>query len=806
MRESGNAIGGNYMASETVFSGKASSRIETLKSRLLNAVPEMCIQRAVLATEAYKEYEAKTVIVKRALTLKKILENLPIFIEDDALLVGSFASKPRSAEVFPEMSVHWIERELDSFETREYNRLKVSDDIKEILLNEIYPYWRGKSVCDHLEAARDTTIQQAVETGVISNSHQWAGLAHVALSYYLVLDQGYEGLKKTIQDKRSKLDFTSPYYLRHRDFYDAAEIICDAAMSYALRYSKVAAEMARTEKDVIRKAELETISRTCARVPALPARNFREAIQSFWFVQLIPQIESNGFSITPGRFDQYMYHFYKNDIEQGAITREEAQELLDCLWLKFNEIVRVDDKGAAEINAGYAAGQNLVVGGVGRDGKDVTNELSYMCLLANIHVGLTQPNFTARLHKNSPDEFLDRVTETIGYGNGMPQILNDEVIIPGLQRIGIDLETARDYIPVGCDEITVDGMWGRCNGGYLNLPKVLEGMLNNGKCTLSGKEIGLPRISLDGLESFEAFKQSYLKQVAEGTRILVAEANNTDIVHERQMPLPAVSIVVAGCLEKGMDVTQGGARYNFTGPVAVGSASVGDSLMAIKKMVFDDGKVDLLRFAEALKNNFEGEEFLRQFTRNRVPKFGNDIDEVDQLVVDVTNAFFDELDQHTNPRGGKFTAALYSVTAQIGLGNNTGATPDGRPARDPLSDGLSPTYGCDLSGPTAALKSITKVDLERAIDGVIVNQRLSPSVLANTGGRKKFKSLLKSFVSLGGFHWQFNVISSDILRDAQSNPENYGGLVVRVAGYSALFTELSKKAQDSIIARTEARL
>ncbi|MBW1960748.1 MAG: glycyl radical protein, partial [Deltaproteobacteria bacterium] len=577
-------------------------------------------------------------------------------------------------------------------------------------------------------------------------------------------------------------------------------------ISYAKRYSKLAREMTQVETDPKRKKELEKIHDICARVPALPARNFYEAIQAVWFVQLIPQIESNGFSITPGRFDQYMYQFYKKDIQQGSLTQEEAQELLDCFWVKCNEILRVDDRGAAEINAGYAAGQNLTVGGVRADGTDATNELSYMCLLANAHVGLTQPNFTVRLHKNSPDEFLEKVTEAIGHGNGMPQILNDEVIIAGLERIGIELEEARDYIPVGCDEITVDGMWGRCNGGYLNFVKILESLLNNGRCMLTGKDTGLPRVDLARLNTFQKFKETYLAHLRQGVRILVSEANITDVVHEWLMPLPSVSVVVAGCLDKGLDVTQGGARHNFTGPVGVGSASIGDSLVAIKKMVYEDAKIDLERFSHILRTNYQDAELLRQYIKNRLPKFGNDIDEVDSLVVDVTDTFFDELDHHLNPRGGRFTAALYSVTAQIGLGNKTGATPDGRMAEEPLSDGLSPAYGCDLSGPTAALKSITKIDLKRAIDGVIVNQRLSPSVLRNAGGRKKFKDLLRAFVNLRGFHWQFNVISTDVLKRAQKNPENYSDLVVRVAGYSALFTELSRKAQDSIIARTAAEL
>ena len=782
------------------------NRITDLKERLLTREARMCIDRAMLVTEAYKKHDAEPVIIKRALALKNILEHIPIYIEDDALIVGSPASKPGGAEVFPELSVHWMVRELDSFETREFNRLKVSDGVKRAIRGEIYPFWKGKSVCDHLEAVRAPKIEQAIECGLISNTHQWAGFAHVALNFTLPLKYGYQGLKRMILEKSGALDPTAPDYLNHRNFYKAGEIVCDAVVTYAKRYSNLALEMAADEPDPHRRIELEKISAVCGHIPAQPAGSFQEALQTVWFAQLLPQIETNGYSITPGRFDQYMLPYYQKDLEQGELTREAAQELLDCYWLKCNEILRVDDRGAAEINAGYAAGQNLAVGGVGADGEDVTNPLSYMCLLANEHVGLTQPNFTVRLHEKSPDEFLERVAEVIGRGNGMPQVLNDEVIIPGLERLGIDLATARNYIPVGCDEITVEGMWGRCNGGYLNFAKALESLLNRGRCTLTGDETGISRIELDRADSFDQFKETYFEQIKEATRFLVSEANITDAIHAELLPLPSVSVVVDGCLDSGLDVTRGGARYNFTGPVGVGAATVGDSLLAIKKMVYNEKKFGLERFADMVRNDYDGDEMIRQFIRNRIPKFGNDIDEADKMVVELTDAFFDELDNHSNPRGGKFTAALYSVTAQIGLGNKTGATPDGRHARQPLSDGLSPGYGCDVSGPTAALKSITKINLERAIDGVIVNQRLSPSVLKSAGGRKKFAALLRAFVELGGFHWQFNVISTDVLRAAQANPDDYGDLVVRVAGYSALFTALSPKAQESIIARTAAEL
>ena len=796
------------MQMEDLFAIKIPSRVKVLKKELIEKDARMCIHRGLLVTQAYQENENQLIILKRARALKKILSEIPIFIQDKALIVGHPASILRGAEIFPEMSVHWMEREIDDFETRPYNRLKISFEDKKIIREQIYPYWKGKTVCDKLEASRNHRVQKATDCGLISNTHQWGAFGHVALDFEKVLSMGFSKIKKEIQEKKSELDLTDPDYLYFNQFYQAGEIICDAVSIFANRYSRLARQMAKKTNTLKRKKELELISDICKHVPSFPARNFYEALQSFWFVQLIPQIESNGYSITPGRFDQYMYPYFEEDVRKGCLKVHEALELLECLWLQFNEIIRVDDKDAAAINAGYASGQNLVISGVNKRGEDSTNFLSYMCLIANKHIGLGQPNFTVRLHKKTPVNFLEKVARNIGYGNGMPQILNDEVIIPGLLRIDskLTLSEARDYIPVGCDEIAVKGMWARSNGGYLNFAKILELTLNGGKCVLSGKSSGLNSIDLNKIKSFDEFLVSFKELLKKGIEIQVAEANYTDIVHRELVPLPFVSLLIPGCIEKGRDVTQGGANYNFTGPVGVGAATTGDSLMAIKRIIFQEKKKTLKEFNDTLKRNFKGEEVLRQYIINHLPKFGNDEDEVDQLVVFLTSNYFDQLEKYRNTRGGKFIPALYSVTAQIGLGNKTGASPDGRLAEEPLSDGLSPMYGRARLGPTATLKSVTKVELGRAINGVIVNQRLTPTILKSKNGINKFVKLLQSFVQLGGFHWQFNVISSDILIDAQKNPDRYRDLVVRVAGYSAIFIELSKKAQDSIISRNAAEL
>lgn len=572
----------------------------------------------------------------------------------------------------------------------------------------------------------------------------------------------------------------------------------------AQRYAALAREKAQAERYPTRRQELLTMAAVLDRVPARPASSFQEAVQTVWLMQMIPQIESNGFSITPGRFDQYCNAYLEKDLRDGTITLEYAQELTDLFFLKFCEILRVDSKGAAEVNAGYASGQNLVVGGLDADGNDATNLLSYLCLMANRHIRLNQPNFTVRLHEGTPKEFLDKVVESIGCGNGMPQVLNDACIIPSLVEHGIPLREARDYIPVGCDEISVHRHWARCNGGYINLAKLLEIALNHG----SDIKYGISLLEPDSVQpaSFEDFYQRYLDCLRAGEQLQIEESLLTDEIHREILPLPFVSLFLDDCVARGLDCTNGGAVYNTTGLVAVGTATVADSLYAIKRLVYDEKKLTLGELTEILRNNFEGQEYLRQFILNRFEKFGNDQDCVDRLAVGITDAFADELEKHHNSRGGAFWGALYSVSAQVGLGNVCCATPDGRLDGLPLSDGLTPMYGMDRNGPTAVLASLSKIHQKRFPNGIIVNQRMSGSLFKTPEGREKMAQLLRAFVAAGCFHWQFNIVDNKVLLAAQKDPDEYRSLVVRVAGYSAIFVELSVKAQNSIIDRYEADL
>ncbi len=780
-----------------------SPRVQGLKDRFLNHRPWMCCDRAVIYTEIYQKHEGMPVVLKRAIALRETLSRMPIFIEPDEVIMGHFASRPRAAEVFPEINMAFMS-DLETFETREWNRLHVTPEVKETLY-AMWPYWKGKTLTDLFQDIRPPAITEALKSGLLSASHEWSGLAHVAMDYRKILQRGIAGIRQELEERLAALPLTDPQFASKSVFYRAGLELCEGALILARRYRAHALELAGAETDPARKAELQGMAAMLEHVPLNPARTFREAVQSFWFMQLIPQLESNGFSITPGRFDQYMWPYLEKDLAAGAITRDQAQELVDMLFLKLAEIMRVDSRGAAEINAGYAAGQNLVVGGVDADGNDCTNPLSVICLIANYHVRLQQPNFTARLHKDTPKEFLDLVIESISSGNGMPQILNDDLIVRSLVDHGIPLREARDFIPVGCDEVTAERHWGKCNSGYVNFAKVLELTVGNGADLKYGRKLGLP-IEVDGCETFGSFLDAFDRQMKNAITLQICEANLGDHVHKQIMPLPFVSLFMDDCIERGMDVTEGGAHYNTSGLVGVGTATAADSLQAIRSMVFEQKKLTMTQYRELLKRDFAGAEPTRQYIINRLPKFGNDLDEVDQLAVHVTELFFDMLERHKNYHGGDLWPALYSVSAQIGLGNHTATTPDGRLSGEPLSDGLTPMYGLDVSGPTANLKSVAKIDQSRSPNGVIINQRLTKNLFLSPAGREKLPQLLRAFVELGSFHWQFNIVDNETLRKAQESPDEYRSLVVRVAGYSAIFVELSLKAQNSIIARYEGNL
>jgi formate C-acetyltransferase len=621
-------------------------------------------------------------------------------------------------------------------------------------------------------------------------------------------------------------------------------------MDYANRYSNLAKEMAEKTGDKIRKNELLEIARICSKVPAIGANGFYEACQSFWFVQMLLQVESSGHSISPGRFDQYMYPYYEKDIKSGKITREFAQELMDCIWVKLNDLNKARDAASAEGFAGYSLFQNLIAGGQNKEGLDVTNDLSFMCIEASLHVALPQPSLSVRVWNGTPHEFLMKAATLTRTGIGLPAYYNDEVVIPSLVNRGLTLEDAREYNIIGCVEPQKSGKTeGWHDAAFFNMLRPLELTFSNGMD--KGKLISIQTGDVTKMTTFEEVFEAYKKQMNYMIGLLVNADNAIDVAHAERCPLPFLSGMIEDCIGRGKSVQEGGAIYNFTGPQGFGIANMTDSLFAIKKLVFEEKKVTMTELKHALSVNYgkglsadAASEITTEVVRNLVedghkvseaqiaeifktaltggvtkeevrrydqlldmihelPKYGNDIDEVDNFAREVAYTYTKPVETFKNPRGGRYQAGLYPVSANVPLGAQTGATPDGRLAFTPVADGVSPTSGKDTHGPTAAANSVAKLDHYIASNGTLFNQKFHPSALSGVKGLENFVSLIRAYFDQKGSHMQFNVVSRETLIEAQQNPEKFKSLVVRVAGYSALFTSLSRSLQDDIIARTQ---
>jgi formate C-acetyltransferase len=678
------------------------------------------------------------------------------------------------------------------------------------------------------------------------------GVGHIAVNYEKVLKIGYRGIIKEIANTMIEADKNDPEYIKKEQFYKAAIISCNAAANFSIRYAEKAKELAAMETGD-RKEELLKIAEVCGKVPANGAENFHEACQSFWFCQMMISLESNGHSISPGRFDQYMLPYLQMD---KAISRDDAQELIDCIWVKFNDVNKVRDEVSTNAFGGYPMFQNVIVGGQDKDGRDVTNELSYMCMEATVHVSLPQPSFSARVWSKSPEQFMLKASEVARTGLGVPAFYNDEVIIPSLQSRGVSLEDARDYAIIGCVEPQCPGKTeGWHDSAFFNLGKLLEITMNGGK--VDGKQLGPKTSDLVDIKSFDELMAAYTKQAEYFVYHLINADNCVDIAHADRAPLPFLSCMVYDCIGSGKIVQEGGAQYNFTGPQGVGVANVGDSLAAIKKLVFDEGKITMAELKQAMDSNFgsdvcdavesskensdynliieavnkalaetgasalssldatkiakeaakksgvsTGKSNIREMLLN-APKFGNDIDEVDDIAREGAAIYCREVQKYKNPRGGQFQAGLYPVTINVLMGTAVSATPDGRLSGDPLADGVSPSRGMDRSGPTAATNSVAKLNHHIASNGTLYNQKFHPSALKGEGGLANMSSLIRSYFDQKGMHVQFNVVDKEKLITAQNDPENHRDLVVRVAGYSAQFISLDKDIQDDIIERTE---
>lgn len=792
---------------------KSSERVLKLKEEILSAQPCVEVERARLITESFKETEDQPIIIRKAKALEKILNEIPVVIRDGELIVATLSKNPRSAQVFPEFSNKWLVSEFDRIGKRKSDSYEISEDVKSEL-TELFKYWEGKTVSELAKAYIPQETQDAMSTNVFTcGNYYFNGLGHYVVDYEKVIKYGLRGIIEEVQNKINNSNKSDPEFVKNRQFWSSIIICCNAAINYAKRYSKLALKLSENENNLSRKKELIKISEICDKALENGCDTFYEAVQSFWFIQVIISLESNGHAISPGRFDQYMYKYFRKDIDSKNMDTSTAQELIDCLWVKFNDITKIRDEVVTKAFSGYGMFQNLIVGGQTSDGRDATNELSYMCIEATGSLKLPQPSLSARVWSKTPEEFLLRCCELVRLGLGFPALYNDEVIIPSLINRGVTLEDARNYSIVGCVEPQCGGKTdGWYDAAFFNLAKVMEVTINNGE--FNGKRIGPKTGEFTSFENLDEFIEAYKEQTQYFVAQMVCADNCVDMAHRERAPLPFVSCMMDDCIEKGKSIQEGGGHYRSSGPLGVGIANVGDSFMAIKKLVFEDKKITLSDLKDALLTNFGHDVECNELQKNKfneikdilihkAPKFGNDICEVDELTREGALIYCKEVEKHTNVRGGKFLPGLYPVSNNVHLGSQVGATPDGRGANQPLADGVSPTRGMDVNGPTAAANSVAKLDHFIAASGTLFNQKFNPSSLKNDNGLKNLASLIRGYFDEKGMHVQFNVIDKAVLIDAQKHPEQYRDLVVRVAGYSAQFICLDKNVQDDIIARTE---
>lgn len=836
---------------KTFYDGEIakSPRIQRLIDHLYENMPVIEANRAVILTESYKATEDEPIIMRRAKAFYAICEKLPIIIRSDELIVGSNTIAPRGCQVFPEYSFSWLEDEFDTVSTRSADPFYISEDTKKTL-HEVFKYWKGKTTSELATAYMTDDTLLAMKHNIFTpGNYFYNGIGHFTVKYEEVLAIGFEGIKAKAQTALDAIDCTDPDYQKRSTFLEAVKISCDAAMLYAKRYALLALEEAKECSDPVRQRELLQIAENCARVPAKPAQSFYEACQSFWFVQELLQTESSGHSISPGRFDQYMYPYFKADLEAGKLTREQAQEYMDCIWVKLNDLNKCRDAASAEGFAGYSLFQNLIAGGQNEEGMDVTNDLSFMCIEAAMHVPLPQPSLSVRVWNKTPHSFLIKAAKLTRTGIGLPAYYNDEVIIPSLMSRGVSLQDARTYNIIGCVEPQAHGKTdGWHDAAFFNMCRPLELVFSNGMD--GGEQVGPRTGEISDFATFDDFFNAYKEQMNYFIKLLVNADNSIDVAHAERCPLPFQSCMIDDCIGKGKSLQEGGAIYNFTGPQGFGIANVADSMLAIKQLVYDEKKLTLADFKDALDNNFGHgfsiqkctevtENIMRELLEKGqsvsvedasricqavyqssidhadrarydeilkmiadVPKYGNDNEEADLLARDVAYTYTKPLENYRNPRGGIYQAGLYPVSANVPLGAQTGATPDGRLANTPVADGVGPMQGRDVQGPTATANSVSMLDHMIASNGTLFNQKFHPSALTGQEGLEKFVALLRTFFENKGMHMQFNVVSVETLLDAQKHPEKYRSLVVRVAGYSAHFTTLSKSLQDDIIKRT----
>jgi len=763
------------------------SRIERLKNALFANPREISLERALLYTESHRTTEGESTLLRRAKATAYILDNVEITLREDELIAGNRTVKPRAGIASPEMDPYWLLKELDAFSTRPQDRFAISEQDKQIYREQLFPYWESRSMKDFINSQIPEDVKAATKTQIFSINQTDKGQGHIIIDYPRLLSGGLDNLVAELKQHVNDAPDNA--------FYQAALILLEASQRHILRYAALAEQMALACSDLQRKAELERIARISQHISGNKPQDFYQACQLFWYMNIILQYESNASSLSLGRFDQYMLPFYQHSLSHGE-QPEFLKELLESLWVKCNDIVLLRSTSSARYFAGFPTGYTILLGGLTETGRSAVNVLSFLCLDAYQSICLPQPNLGVRVNELIDRPFLLKTAETIRLGTGIPQIFNDEVVVPAFLNRGVSLEDARDYAVVGCVELSIPGKtYGLHDIAMFNLLKVMELTLheNEGNSAINYAEL---------VEQIRQKISHYVKLMAQGSNIC-------DIGHRDWAPVPLLSSFIEGCLKSGKDITAGGARYNFSGVQGIGIANLSDSLHALKGMVFDQQRLSFDELLASLKENFASEEgrAIRARLINRFEKYGNDVDEVDLISADLLRFYCKEVEQYRNPRGGQFTPGSYTVSAHVPLGAVVGATPDGRFAGEQLADGgLSPMLGQDHQGPTAVLKSVSKLDNMLLSNGTLLNVKFTPSTLEGLQGLNKLADFLGAFTRLKLQHVQFNVVNAEQLREAQKRPQDFAGLVVRVAGYSAFFVELSKEIQDDIIGRTAHQL
>lgn len=771
-------------------------RIILLKEKMLNEPRYVSIEQARIITRIYQENESLSIPKKRALSLKAALEELEIGVEKEELIVGNRTKGVRYGVVFPESGCSWVNKEFETLPTRPQDKFRIKkEDVKEFK-EIIYPYWQDRSLEDVIKENYGEEINAIAKVVKINQKDHAQG--HICPDTKTWLELGPKGLMTKAYEKLKNCDENQ------KEFYECTIIVLEGVCHFMMRYHDYILTMLESLEDDNKKS-LQRVADICANLASRPAQSFHEAVQSLWFLFVVLHMESNASSFSPGRMDQYLYPYYQKDIEKGIISKQEALEILECLWLKFNQIVYLRNQHSAKYFAGFPIGFNIAIGGIDENGCDIYNELSLLLLKAQYHLGLPQPNLSVRLNKNSSHELIQEAIKVVAKGSGMPQFFNDEAIVNSMIKdLGIEEKDARNYAIVGCVELTTHGNnLGWSDAAMFNLNKALELTMNHGKCLLTNEPIGLDLGSIETYESFEDLENAFQKQIDYFIEKMMKAEIVVEKAHQDCLPTAFLSTVIDSCLEKGVDVTRGGAKYNLSGIQMIQIANLADSLAAIKVLVYDEKMITRHELLEALQADFKGYEIIQTMLLNKVPKYGNDVKWVDELGAKWAGYFRERMKDYTNYRGGLYHTGMYTVSAHVPMGENVGASPDGRNALTPLADGgMSPVYGRDMSGPTAVLKSVSRMKDSYTTNGGLLNMKFLPEFFKTETGMMKFENFLRAFVDLKIPHIQFNVVRREDLLDAKLHPEQHRSLTIRVAGYTAYFVELAGKLQDEIIERT----